>query len=102
MNKNLGTVYLIRLDRKLKHSQYYIGWCKGDPRKRLDTHRCGCGSKFLAAASEQGIEYHIVRTWKRVDRNFERALKNRKNAKKLCPIHNPRMKKFKARTLIKY
>lgn len=98
----IGTVYLIKLDSKLAHSQYYIGWCKGDPRRRLDMHRAGTGSKFLAAAMEAGIEFHIVRTWRRVDRNFERKLKNRKNAKQLCPIENPKLKRYKARVLITY
>ncbi len=98
----LGTVYLIRLDRKLKQSQYYIGWCKGDPRKRLDVHRSGRGSKFLAACNEVGIEYRIVRTWKKRCRNFERSLKNRHNHKQLCPIFNPKLKRFKARVLMTY
>lgn len=99
---NLGTVYLIRLDRKLKQSQYYIGWCKGDPRDRLNVHRSGRGSKFLAACNENGIEYHIIRTWKRKDRNFKRKLKNRHNHKQLCPIHNSNLSRFKSRVLIKH
>lgn len=98
----LGTVYLIRLDTKLSHSQYYIGWCNGDPRDRLDMHRKGLGSKMLAACNEKGISYHIVRTWKNVDRHFERKLKNYKKAKNFCPLHNPKMKKYLAKTLITY
>lgn len=98
----IGVVYLIRLDRKLHHSQYYIGWCKGDPRERLNVHRSGHGSKFLAACNREGIDYHIVRTWKGVDRHFERKLKNRKNSKHFCPIANPDMSKYLAKVLIQY
>lgn len=47
---------------------------------------------MLAAASERGIDYHIVRIWEGVDRNFERQLKNRKNHKALCPIVNKKQK----------
>lgn len=96
----MGTVYLIRLDEKLKQSQYYIGWCKGDPLTRLATHRSGRGSKFLAACNEAGIHYRIVRTWRGKDRNFERSLKNRHNHKQLCPINNPKLWRHKARKLM--
>jgi predicted GIY-YIG superfamily endonuclease len=95
-----GTVYLIKLDKKLKQSEYYIGWCKKDPLERLKTHRSGRGSRFLAACNVNGIDYHIVRTWKNKDRNFERKLKNRHNHKNLCPIYNPKLWRFKAHKLI--
>jgi hypothetical protein len=34
---------------------------------------------------QAGIEFKIVRIWDDVDRDFERKLKKRKNAKYLCP-----------------
>jgi predicted GIY-YIG superfamily endonuclease len=86
---NTGIVYLIRLERKLSnHAQYYIGFTSKTPTERLDTHRSGQGSKMLAEATRRGIKYNIVRVWTEKTRAFERSLKNRKNAKLLCPIYN--------------
>lgn len=85
-----GTVYLIHLDRPLAHSQHYIGWTNDLP-NRMHEHETGRGSAFLRAAKEAGINFKVVRTWEGQDRNFERKLKNRKNAKFLCPTcqHKP-------------
>jgi len=88
-------VYLIHLEEKLKHSQHYLGFVDGGEdrlQSRLEYHRTGKGSKFLKAVSEKGINFSVVRTWVDGDRNFERKLKNRKNAKHLCPICNPKEK----------
>lgn len=81
-------VYLIHLERKLKHSQHYIGFVDGEERleSRIEFHKKGRGSKFLKAVSAAGIDFSVVRTWKEGDRNFERQLKNRKKARKLCPV----------------
>lgn len=88
-------VYLIHLEQKLKHSQHYIGFVDGENRlkTRVEYHRKGQGSKFLKAVTLAGIEFSVVRTWKDGDRNFERKLKNRKNAKALCPCCNPKVAK---------
>jgi predicted GIY-YIG superfamily endonuclease len=82
-------VYLIHLDSKLKHSQHYIGFVDGGTDRlnsRLDYHRRGRGSKFLKAVVDAGIDFVVSRTWVEGDRNFERKLKNMKNARRLCPI----------------
>lgn len=79
-------VYLIHLERKHYHSQHYIGYAaKGNVKRRLSHHRAGRGARFLAAMNGLGIVYTVVRTWKKGDRTFERILKNRKNASRLCP-----------------
>lgn len=80
-----GTVYLMHLDRPLAHSQHYIGWTN-DVDKREIEHNSGKGSPYLRAAKEAGINFKVVRTWPNEDRHFERKLKNRKNARYLCPI----------------
>ena len=85
MSNNDGTVYLIHFDEKLCHAQHYIGWAK-DVTARCKAHKSGNGSKLMAAVEILGLPWNVVRTWKNQDRNFERKLKNQKNAKRLCPI----------------
>ena len=85
-NGNVGTVYLLHLDPALKHSSHYIGWTSWDVNGRVQYHVDGNGSRFLKAAVDAGCDVKVVRTWERVGRHFERSLKNRKNAKALCPV----------------
>lgn len=88
-------VYLIKLDSKLSNrAQYYIGYTPRHPLERLKTHRSKHGSRILAAAVENGIEFHIVRVWENADKTFERSLKKRKNAKVFCPLTNPKLSQF--------
>lgn len=84
------TVYLIHLDEKISNSQHYIGWTESEKTlsARIAHHKNGSGARFLRAANDMGIEYEVVRTWKDGNKRFERRLKNRKNAKLLCPICN--------------
>lgn len=79
-----GTVYLIHFDRPLCHARHYIGWAAQLDR-RLAHHAGGTGSKLMAAVARAGIGWQVARTWPG-DRFFERRLKNRKNAARLCPI----------------
>lgn len=81
----MGYVYLLHFDRPIsdKHTcQHYIGFALDVP-ARLALHRAGSGARLCQVAKERGIGFHLVRTW-RGDRNLERALKNRKNAPRLC------------------
>ena len=87
----MGKVYLIHFDKPLgnpkkKHgqAQHYIGYTE-DLKTRLEEHERGNGAKIMAAVSKRGIPWKIVRVWTG-DGNFERKLKNRKNAKHLCPL----------------
>lgn len=88
-------VYLIHFDQKLHHAQHYIGFVDHPAHSlesRLEYHKKGLGSKLLRAVGQKGIEFKVVRTWEEGDRNFERKLKNQKNASKLCPVCNPKVK----------
>ena len=86
MSKNVkGTVYLIHFDDKLCHAQHYIGWAKNVD-ARCAHHKNGTGARLMAAVSDLGLPWKVVRIWENQDRNFERKLKNRKNAKLLCPV----------------
>jgi len=83
----MGQVYLIHFDRPLHHACHYLGYCEdGMLQARFERHLAGAGAKLLRAASAAGIGFEVVRVWKDVDRNFERALKNRHETPRLCPV----------------
>lgn len=82
----IGTVYLLHFDRKISgHAGHYIGFST-KLEKRLEAHENGSGARLVEVATERGIRFELVRTWRRATRTFERQLKNRKNAARLCPI----------------
>lgn len=80
-----GTVYLIHLDTPIAgHAQHYIGWAK-HLEARIAHHRAKTGARLLQVAVELHINFEVVATWEG-DRHFERKLKNRKNARRICPV----------------
>lgn len=81
----LGSVYLLHFDPPYKRARHYLGWAL-DVDARLEQHRRGTGSPLVAAAVANGSSVELARTWTDVDRHFERALKNRKEAPRMCPI----------------
>lgn len=79
-------VYLICFDRKYKHCRHYIGFCEdGNLEQRIARHRAGNGARLMEIVTQAGIGWEVTRVWPDGDRNFERKLKNRKNAAVLCP-----------------
>lgn len=80
-----GTVYLLHLDRNLSRSGHYIGFCTQSVEERLKEHGTPAGAKFTFAAAQRGIGFSVVRTWDNATRKIERSLKNRKDARSLCP-----------------
>ena len=68
--------------------QHYIGFAKNARtlKLRIEHHRGGSGARLMAAVSAAGIGFVVARTWADGDRTHERTLKNRKNARKLCPV----------------
>ncbi|HLS47974.1 MAG TPA: hypothetical protein VK012_05605 [Gemmatimonadales bacterium] len=78
------TVYLLHAESPLGHAQHYIGWAQHVSR-RLEHHRNGRGARLPAAFLQAGIEWRLARTWPGGDRNLERQLKARKDARSLCP-----------------
>lgn len=101
-----GTIYLIHLDRPLGHAGHYLGWtAQEDPTERVADHFWArSGSKFMAAVARAGCTGRVVRTWAGT-RSDERALKDRKNARGICPECLPsynqeaaaRMRRLRAR-----
>lgn len=85
--ENKGSCYLLHFDKKLSHSQHYLGWTKfEDVAIRVNSHRAGRGAIILKAACKAGIKFDVVKTWADVDRNFERKLKRSNNLKRFCPV----------------
>jgi hypothetical protein len=90
-----GTVYLLHFERPISAghtAQHYLGWSKYLPARAI-AHLRGRGARMTQVAAERNIGFVIARTWPG-DRSFERKLKNRKEAPRLCPIcrraHDPR------------
>lgn len=81
-------VYLIHFARPYFHAQHYIG-SSDDLGIRAERHLNGQGSPLLRAVSDNDIKWAIIRHWPG-GRAFERQLKNRKDARALCPICNPK------------
>ena len=80
-----GTVYLLHFETPYKHAGHYIGWTKTPAEERMALHVSGRGSPLVKAAVGAGSNVLLVMTWEDEDRHFERALKERHNAKGICP-----------------
>jgi predicted GIY-YIG superfamily endonuclease len=87
-----GTIYLIHFDEPIGNrenrrgqAQHYIGYAV-DLAERLAEHANGDGARIMAAViMDYGIGWQVVRTWKG-GRKDERKLKNRKQARRFCPV----------------
>lgn len=84
-----GSVYLIHFDVPYEHAKHYIGYTPYSVESRFEKHKAGKGARLLQVLNEKGIDYKIAKVWENEDRNFERRLKNQKNAPRLCPICSP-------------
>jgi len=88
-------IYLIHFDRPIGNlsnphgqAQHYLGYTDNLD-ERLARHHEGRGAAIMAAVTQQGIGWRVVRTWEG-DRATEKALKRRKNHRQLCPICSPK------------
>lgn len=86
MSVPVGVVYLLHFDKPFKHARHYVGFCEklSGVDSRLEYHANGRGSKLMAAVSQAGITWSIVRLWKGT-RSDERALHNAQS-KLYCPV----------------
>ncbi|MBX3058284.1 MAG: endonuclease [Anaerolineae bacterium] len=78
---------MLHLERPLcptHPAQHYIGYAD-DLAARIQKHTAGNGSRFMQVAKQRQIGFQVARVW-RGDRTFERSLKRRKSANRLCPI----------------
>jgi predicted GIY-YIG superfamily endonuclease len=87
-----STCYLLHFDSPLGNERHqalhYLGSAT-DLEARLGEHREGRSARIMEVLHERGIGFTCVRTWEG-GRQVERKLKNRKKARKLCPICNPK------------
>lgn len=80
------TVYLLHFSRPIRGKRHYIG-ITNDLDTRFKQHvRWQDGSALTQKAKRLGIEVRVARTWENADHSFERTLKRRKDAKRLCPL----------------
>lgn len=91
MQPQHSVVYLLHFDEPIGNpnnpraqAQHYIGWADRLDR-RIQQHQTGKGARITAALAERGIGFQIAQTWPG-SRSFERQLKNKKNARRLCPV----------------
>lgn len=82
-----GTIYLLHFSQPYKHARHYIGFTTDLP-KRIHQHLTGHGARLMEVVTAAGIGWTLARTWNGT-RTFERQLKDRHNAPRLCPICHP-------------
>jgi predicted GIY-YIG superfamily endonuclease len=81
-----GLVYLIHFDQPYKHAQHYYGYTKLTVEERFDQHCRGVGARLTQVVVAAGITLRIARVWPDQGRTFERQLKKRGGARRICPI----------------
>lgn len=85
----MGYVYLIHFHRPISPdspSQHYIGYAD-NLESRISYHHKGQSKvRLFEVAKEREIGFDVVYVWENVDKAFERKLKRRKNARKMCPV----------------
>lgn len=85
MNTMTGYIYLIHFDKPLAgRSQHYIGRTSDIARRIKQHQKTRTIPAYVAEFAKQGIDIKFV-TFCTGTRSEERKLKNRKNAKQLCP-----------------
>jgi predicted GIY-YIG superfamily endonuclease len=83
----LGYVYILHFDKPYKHAAHYIGYAIKDWEARIDEHRRGISRvRIMEVIKAAGIGFEVAKVFKRVPKTFERKLKNRHGASKICPI----------------
>lgn len=80
------TVYLLHFDPPYRHARHYLGSTILTVDERLTQHLKGIGARLTQVAVENGVVLIVARIWKRRTRVFERQLKNRGGAARICPI----------------
>lgn len=89
------SVYLIHFDIPYKHARHYIGYTRRSVKMRIAEHRTGRGARLMAVIVEAGITFRVAKVWYKETRKFERKLKNRGGAARICPICNGQGKQSK-------
>lgn len=88
MKANAGGVYLVHIWGGYRHAGHYTGYAH-DIDERITEHRASRGARLLQVVNTAGIEWEVVRVWMGAGRKWERILKGRGGARRMCPVCNP-------------
>ena len=80
-------VYLLHISPAYEHARHYTGYAD-DLDRPIALHKAGKGARLTQVAVDAGCTLHVTRVWPGQGRDFERKLKRRKNAPRLCPWCN--------------
>jgi hypothetical protein len=85
-----GSVYLLHFEPALRVTgnrvaRHYLGFAERDVDGRAAQHLQRHGSPLVAAVMRAGGKVILERVWSGVGRGFERRLKRRHEAPRLCP-----------------
>jgi predicted GIY-YIG superfamily endonuclease len=82
-------VYLLHFEEPVYGtSRHYIGFTN-NLEQRIKQHRYGHAARLTSLARKRGISWEVARVWEDGDKVFERQLKKKSSANKLCPICTP-------------
>jgi predicted GIY-YIG superfamily endonuclease len=81
----IGSVYLVHMARSLNGARHYLGFSTNVP-QRVKAHKAGRGTPLLGKATQRGIPWRVVRTWRKRDGYFEQELKRSGPLSALCPV----------------
>jgi predicted GIY-YIG superfamily endonuclease len=87
MSGERGTIYLLHFDTPYKHAKHYIGWTL-DLDRRIEEHQAGntASGRLMAVIAQAGIKFQLARVWTEATRSYERSLKRRGGASRICPL----------------
>ncbi|CAN5492750.1 hypothetical protein BH10CHL1_BH10CHL1_50120 [soil metagenome] len=85
MSRKQRGVYLLHFSPRYKHAGHYIGFADHLP-ARIAEQFAGKGANLVQVALRNGCILTLACTWANKDRKFERSLKNRGGAARICPI----------------
>lgn len=80
------SVYILHFSEKYYHSRHYIGFTDRDIETRFFEHIIYHKSPLIDAVIKAKIGINLARVFREAGREFERALKRRKNTAQICPI----------------
>lgn len=79
------SVYLIHFSEPYKHARHYIGYTPRSVAARFADHVAGRAARLTQVVVQAGITLELVRKWPGETRVFERQLKRRGGAARICP-----------------
>ena len=82
-------VYLLHYKQPRKHVRHAVRIVEAPAEAIRKLYRNLGGQVIDPLAEAQGINFVLVRTWRKRGAAFEKRLKNQKHHSRLCPFCNP-------------